>query len=63
MERNSSAEERYDPSLTDYIATRWYRAPEILVASKMYVCVIIMFLKKKDKMIRLRNTNYISFVS
>ncbi|XKL65436.1 hypothetical protein PGB90_008856 [Kerria lacca] len=36
MEENSSTEERYDPSLTDYIATRWYRAPEILVASKMY---------------------------
>ncbi|XP_071448671.1 extracellular signal-regulated kinase 2 [Hetaerina americana] len=25
-----------DPSLTDYVATRWYRAPEILVASKRY---------------------------
>ncbi|EZA55797.1 Putative serine/threonine-protein kinase C05D10.2 [Ooceraea biroi] len=23
-----------DPTLTDYVATRWYRAPEILVASK-----------------------------
>lgn len=22
------------PLLTDYVATRWYRAPEILVASK-----------------------------
>ncbi|XP_065200228.1 extracellular signal-regulated kinase 2-like [Planococcus citri] len=36
QEQNSSYGERYDPSLTDYIATRWYRAPEILVASKMY---------------------------
>jgi mitogen-activated protein kinase 15 len=26
-----------DPTLTDYVATRWYRAPEILVASKRYV--------------------------
>lgn len=23
-----------DPALTDYVATRWYRAPELLVASK-----------------------------
>ncbi len=23
--------------LTDYVATRWYRAPELLVASKKYV--------------------------
>lgn len=26
----------YDPNLTDYVATRWYRAPEILIASKRY---------------------------
>lgn len=26
-----------DPALTDYVATRWYRAPEILVASKQCV--------------------------
>lgn len=25
-----------DATLTDYVATRWYRAPEILVASKRY---------------------------
>lgn len=25
-----------DPSLTDYVATRWYRAPEILLASPVY---------------------------
>ena len=35
QEQHSSMGETYDPSLTDYIATRWYRAPEILVASKM----------------------------
>ena len=26
-------QEAGDPSLTDYVATRWYRAPEILLAS------------------------------
>ncbi|XP_063237085.1 mitogen-activated protein kinase 15 [Bacillus rossius redtenbacheri] len=26
----------FDPALTDYVATRWYRAPEILVSSKRY---------------------------
>lgn len=25
-----------DPALTEYVATRWYRAPEILLASKRY---------------------------
>ena len=29
---NSS--EQADPALTDYVATRWYRAPEILIGSK-----------------------------
>ncbi|KAG8226949.1 hypothetical protein J437_LFUL004667 [Ladona fulva] len=32
-----------DPSLTDYVATRWYRAPEILVASKRYTKGIDMW--------------------
>lgn len=27
-----------DPNLTEYVATRWYRAPEILLASHRYVC-------------------------
>lgn len=27
------SQEAGDPSLTDYVATRWYRAPEILLAS------------------------------
>jgi mitogen-activated protein kinase 15 len=26
-----------DPPLTDYVATRWYRAPEILIGSTRYV--------------------------
>ncbi|CAG9837137.1 unnamed protein product [Diabrotica balteata] len=25
-----------DPTLTDYVATRWYRAPEILIANRRY---------------------------
>ncbi|GIX75009.1 hypothetical protein CEXT_295531, partial [Caerostris extrusa] len=25
-----------DPTLTEYVATRWYRAPEILLGSKRY---------------------------
>lgn len=35
---NYYAEEETEgpPLLTDYVATRWYRAPEILVASKRY---------------------------
>ncbi|KAK1131834.1 hypothetical protein K0M31_015985 [Melipona bicolor] len=32
-----------DPTLTDYMATRWYRAPEILVASKKYTKGIDMW--------------------
>ncbi|XP_046681901.1 mitogen-activated protein kinase 15 [Homalodisca vitripennis] len=32
-----------DPSLTDYVATRWYRAPEILVAAKRYTKGIDMW--------------------
>lgn len=30
-------QEAGDPSLTDYVATRWYRAPEILLASPRYL--------------------------
>lgn len=32
----SMTQEAGDPSLTDYVATRWYRAPEILLASPRY---------------------------
>lgn len=32
-----------DPNLTDYVATRWYRAPEILIASKRYTKGIDMW--------------------
>ncbi|KAL4703763.1 hypothetical protein ACJJTC_017551, partial [Scirpophaga incertulas] len=36
-------EDGADPCLTDYVATRWYRAPEILVASKNYTKGIDMW--------------------
>lgn len=32
-----------DPNLTEYVATRWYRAPEILLASHRSVSDIICF--------------------
>ena len=31
------------PQLTEYIATRWYRAPEILLGSKVYTKAIDMW--------------------
>lgn len=33
------------PLLTDYVATRWYRAPEILVASKRYINTFFIVLR------------------
>jgi len=33
----SMTQDAADPSLTDYVATRWYRAPEILLASPRYL--------------------------
>lgn len=32
-----------DPALTDYVATRWYRAPEILIANRHYTKGIDMW--------------------
>ncbi|XP_022907387.1 extracellular signal-regulated kinase 2 isoform X2 [Onthophagus taurus] len=32
-----------DPTLTDYVATRWYRAPEILIANRKYTKGIDMW--------------------
>lgn len=32
-----------EPCLTDYVATRWYRAPEILIANKNYTKGIDMW--------------------
>lgn len=45
---NSTEDERLGPQmdapeLTDYVATRWYRAPEILIASKRYTKGIDMW--------------------
>lgn len=37
------ANDSIEPMLTDYVATRWYRAPEILVASKRYTKGIDMW--------------------
>lgn len=31
---NMDGEMEVDPTLTNYVATRWYRAPEILTSSK-----------------------------
>ena len=31
------------PVLTDYVATRWYRAPEILLGSQEYGCAVDMW--------------------
>ncbi|XP_041974769.1 extracellular signal-regulated kinase 2 [Aricia agestis] len=39
----SGGEGGADPCLTDYVATRWYRAPEILIASKNYTKGIDMW--------------------
>jgi len=32
-----TVDDQGDPNLTEYVATRWYRAPEILLASHRYV--------------------------
>jgi len=32
-----------DPNLTEYVATRWYRAPEILLASHRFVVLFLEF--------------------
>ena len=36
-----------DSVMTDYVATRWYRAPEILLASKRYYTAKKCFIKNK----------------
>lgn len=30
------ADSNFNPAMTDYVATRWYRAPEILLGSVKY---------------------------
>jgi len=35
-------EEGLEPVLTEYVATRWYRAPEILLGSKKYTKAVDM---------------------
>lgn len=41
--RNSAFGDIEKPCLTDYVATRWYRAPEILIANKSYTKGIDMW--------------------
>ena len=35
LQRDDS-ENTFNPAMTDYVATRWYRAPEILLGSQRY---------------------------
>lgn len=42
-DRDSTSTEVIEPCLTDYVATRWYRAPEILIANKQYTKGIDMW--------------------
>ena len=35
--------EKYRSSMTDYIATRWYRAPEVILSWKKYTSAIDMW--------------------
>lgn len=32
----SDSENSFNPAMTDYVATRWYRSPEILLGSMKY---------------------------
>ena len=32
----NDSENTFNPAMTDYVATRWYRAPEILLGSQRY---------------------------
>ena len=41
--RDQSLEEERDTVLTDYVATRWYRAPEILLGSTRYSFAVDMW--------------------
>ncbi|XP_050686419.1 extracellular signal-regulated kinase 2-like [Eriocheir sinensis] len=43
VEPNAHIEPQGDPTLTNYVATRWYRAPEILLNSKRYTLGVDMW--------------------
>lgn len=43
IDRTINGNELIEPCLTDYVATRWYRAPEILIANKKYTKGIDMW--------------------
>jgi len=52
-----ATDEGDDGILTDYVATRWYRAPEILVASKKFVPdVILLALTSQNTLLLLTST-------
>lgn len=38
-----SREIKAQPPLTNYVSTRWYRAPEVLLKSNEYTCNIDIF--------------------
>lgn len=42
-------DEQGDPNLTEYVATRWYRAPEILLASHKFVIILLINISKIAK--------------
>ena len=39
----AGVEDEMEPVLTDYIATRWYRAPEVILGSPLYGTKIDMW--------------------
>ncbi|KAK4324041.1 hypothetical protein Pmani_005290 [Petrolisthes manimaculis] len=43
VEPSARVEPQGDPTLTNYVATRWYRAPEILLNSKRYTLGVDMW--------------------
>jgi hypothetical protein len=44
--------------MTEYVATRWYRAPEIMLSFKMYTKVDSSFLHFEKNLIRLVLTGH-----
>lgn len=40
---DSQVDNNFNPAMTDYVATRWYRSPEILLGSRLYTCGVDMW--------------------
>ena len=36
QQRGDQVGSEFNPAMTDYVATRWYRSPEILLGSRRY---------------------------